>query len=82
MGKCKNDDCQNETYLYDEPNVYTFKIPFTQIEIQIWDWSGKTKSELCEECFMDSYNNSDRKEREALIEYGYQAGYEDCSRGK
>ena len=43
--KCKIEDCENEKHLSDAPEVFQFSIPFTAIEIRIFNWNRKKEEE-------------------------------------
>lgn len=70
---CKTEGCENQTQLNDGPKeLFNFMIPFTQIEIRVWNWKSKEYNEFCDECLIDF---DQEPERDA-----YYSGFEDGAR--
>jgi len=64
-------DCGNECYVTHEPNeILSMKVPFTKIEIHVWNWANDIYSDMCLECYSDEVNEPMRK--------AYDAGMEDA----
>ena len=70
----KHCECGNKVMKSNAPKtIVQFTIPFTQIEIIVWNWNHSNYEDLCSECFMDNYNSRENdRQREA-----YNAGVED-----
>jgi len=73
--KCKGEGCENERHLSDSPEVFIFGIPFTSIEIRIYNWNHKKEEEYCIDCLMESepvkYSDA---QLEAIFNDGYTKG--------
>lgn len=53
--------------------VLQFTIPFTQIEIIIWNWKVKDYAEYCLDCTLDM----ERSEIKDYTDEAYNAGFDD-----
>lgn len=79
--KCKTEDCENECQENTDPKeVLIFRIPFTSLEVRVWDWSGKGYHEYCTECMEDYENHKNDDTYNAISQDAYQRGFEDAQR--
>ena len=76
--KCIEDDCENERFWADNPQVSVFQIPFTNWEIQFWNWNKKTEMEHCESCICEIDQHKYDSINEQIYNDGCQHGYEEA----
>jgi hypothetical protein len=65
---------ENECMEYPIPKETIINIPFTKIEIRIFNWYKPQFDELCSECAIDRDRHSSRDDQ--AYEAGFGDGYE------
>ena len=61
--------CENECAEDNSPvERINFMIPFTKIEIRVWDWGKKHYHEMCNDCLIEN-SQSERKGMEEAFDY-------------
>lgn len=73
----KKCDCGKDCMLSGLPKQWIFKIPFTQIEILIWDWSKQDYLDHCQNCLMEDQNDIDET-LDIVHGEGFREGYRDA----
>ena len=54
--ECKH--CGNKTDIsYSPKEIFSLAIPFTQIEVKIWNWKSKEYMDICEDCLFEMSEN-------------------------
>ena len=75
-------ECGSEAMKSAGPKVIIqFTIPFTQIEIIVWNWSHNDYEDLCSECFMDDYHSRENDRSREAYNSGVEDGYERAMKG-
>ena len=74
MPKCEH--CEQDMELVQAPTIrFAFKIPFTDLEIQVMDWGARDW--LCTPCAMEIDARKYERVYDAGGEAGYDKGFED-----
>jgi len=73
----KKCDCGNNCMPSGSPKEWIIKIPFTQIEVRIWDWSKQNYLDHCQNCLMEDQDDIDET-LDIVRGEGYQEGYRDA----
>ncbi len=71
MKKCKN--CGADCAESGNPAEIYFSIPFTKIEVRIWNWGKKFYDDYCQDCLIDLQNKPTHDAYKAGQEDGYMA---------
>ena len=74
MKKCK---CGNDAIETGAPfTVLQFTIPFTKIEIIVWNWGIKDYSDYCMDCLRDMEQSKLKDHTDEAYNTGFDEGYE------
>lgn len=68
-------DCGNECAEIGPKVLAEFRIPFTQIEVRIWDWAKAEYDKECVECFTD--RQAEYQGFDAALAHAYEQGQMD-----
>jgi len=72
-------DCGGEKKYQDSPTKYVlFKIPFTEIYLELWNWGHREL--ICLECALEKDRDRHRRIYDAGMRDGYEKGYDDAYR--
>jgi hypothetical protein len=78
MKKC---ECGNDVMETGAPKtVLQFTIPFTKIEIIVWNWGVKDYSDHCMDCIIEMEQNKMRDHTDQAYTAGYEHGYEQANK--
>lgn len=70
--QCGNDVCETGA----PHTILQFTIPFTKIEILIWNWNAKDYSDYCMDCLLDMEQSKIIDHTDEAFDSGFESGYE------